>query len=830
MDIRLSRRKFDRQLELALAGKIFDIAGLQQEEIEILHMVQKIKKTQPAAEPAALFRQNLKKRLVNMYDTAPDSADVPLLEDGSAALLAKPRPWSWAFAPLAALAVLAAYVSFAAASPGFYEKYVPPAVKKVLQDNQIVQTGSLKVVSDPSGATVFLNNREQNQTPTEIGGVRAGQHEVKVILAGYQEEQREIEIVPDQLTTVEVSLRALENGMGDLAGTDPAATEDRQVVLQSRSGQDSAIWVASTAGQSMDQAFTITPAADQISVTDNGIIFFSRKSGVGSMIYRVESGQEPQPVIPTPAILSQKFLISPDGTRLGYAASASGQQEVHLGNGQGDDQIVFTSKSHDWSLVGFTDTGVILAELAADGQTVKKVLAVAGAQAEPEEWILPDGTNRLISETSFSREKSRGLLVVNHDQVYLVTAEPSRNRQIFSGAAILAARSKEAVFLSDGLRIWRTGSDSDQLREIYQVPGTLNIKEFVSDPDGGMIAVCLSNNDIAVIDVNGQNVREMPGDGFRRDCLALVAPNTFSADNKIILSPETNDPRSLSLKNKLALVPADREALAVQGDQVVRVSDGDKSLEIISFADTNQPRLIGSLPRASFSSDPGVAANSRYAVVTGGWLQFIDLRQPSQPQVIKEEAVTAVGAAVTSDRAYVVAPGKLLIYNLSGNSPQRISETQIDLTQCLSVALKDNRIFIAAGDDGLLVGDISDDQTMRQLVRERGDFVRAVAPAGKFMYVFSGTPGSLGQTQVWDPAAAKEISRISPAFTRGLVYGRGDNLYGAFPMAAVWRPSDRGLVALAAQAPVENTASGSPVVSLKNFVVVSADNQLLIYQ
>lgn len=98
------------------------------------------------------------------------------------------------------------------------------------------------------------------------------------------------------------------------------------------------------------------------------------------------------------------------------------------------------------------------------------------------------------------------------------------------------------------------------------------------------------------------------------------------------------------------------------------------------------------------------------------------------------------------------------------------------------------------------------------------------------MYVFSGTPGSLGQTQVWDPTAAKEISRISPAFTRGLVYGRGDSLYGAFPMAAVWRPSDRGLVALAAQAPVENTAAESPVVSLKNFVVVSANNQLFIYQ
>lgn len=67
-------------------------------------------------------------------------------------------------------------------------------------------TGTVRVLSSPSGATITLNGSPIGSTPVERSGVPAGLHTVQVSRPGYQSETRQVSVIAGQTTTVSVTL------------------------------------------------------------------------------------------------------------------------------------------------------------------------------------------------------------------------------------------------------------------------------------------------------------------------------------------------------------------------------------------------------------------------------------------------------------------------------------------------------------------------------------------------------------------------------------------------------------------------------------------------
>ncbi len=71
---------------------------------------------------------------------------------------------------------------------------------------RIVQYGSLKVNSNPRRAKVYIDGSYKGTTPLSISSIRAGTHEVKVKMSGYEEWVENVYIEPNQRTEIYASL------------------------------------------------------------------------------------------------------------------------------------------------------------------------------------------------------------------------------------------------------------------------------------------------------------------------------------------------------------------------------------------------------------------------------------------------------------------------------------------------------------------------------------------------------------------------------------------------------------------------------------------------
>ncbi len=837
MDIRNPKTRFDDQLDRAFRGRPIDPSGLLQEEIEILHMVSAIKQVEYRSEPADAFSQNLRKRLLNTHDLMNHAASASvtkesgnLLTAGSNALLPRPRRWAWAVAPIAAVAVLAAYVSFAAASPGFYEKYVPKPVKKVLEDTKVVQTGNLQVTSIPSGATLLLNNQEQGVTPVEIGGVRVGRHNVTVRQDGFEEEQREIEIKADETTSLEFLLVSRGSDVQPTPTPSEITMQDEQVVLLSQNTESSVLQIGSTAGGATETIFKIEPAVEQISVANSGHIFFSQKQGKQTTIYRLAANGDLQIVATSDKALSEKFTVSSDGSAVSFVTGASSDYEIHLFKIGGSDQVIYNSTEQAWLPLAITGDEVIVAQTAIDRRTVKKIITVKSALAQPLEWVLPSGTNILLDSQSAYQAAEGAVLLQNGAS--LVAVKPSASPvDVFQGEANYAAWAGSRVLVVAENKVKLIDLKNNQVQEVYSAPNGLTIKKLISDKKGREIVVWLSDNRLEAISLADLTSQTLYSSLAVEACLAVVDANTFTASGAVINTKESTPAPALYPAGQLELSSAPSEAMAIFGNNILRASDGEKSLEVISLADASRPKVIGSLPRTNFSGDITVASSGRYAVVAGGKLQFIDLVNPGAPKVTFEEAVPAVAVVAVADKAYAIADGKLLVYSLAADKIKKIGETDLGVSQALALAVKNNRLFIAAGDEGLVVVDISQSAKPSVLQRVRDNFVREVAPAGKYMYVFTGNPGSTGQTEVWEVSVPQALKTISPAVALNQVFGAGNFLYATAPKLSVFESVADGELQTKAEAESSGlSAADTLILAIDRNVVTLNEGKLKIYQ
>jgi TonB family protein len=71
-----------------------------------------------------------------------------------------------------------------------------------------VVSGSLKVTTDPDGASVFVNGEERGVTPLEVAALSLGSYEVRIARSGFEDESLHAELTPESpMTTLDVALR-----------------------------------------------------------------------------------------------------------------------------------------------------------------------------------------------------------------------------------------------------------------------------------------------------------------------------------------------------------------------------------------------------------------------------------------------------------------------------------------------------------------------------------------------------------------------------------------------------------------------------------------------
>lgn len=106
-----------------------------------------------------------------------------------------------------------------------YNEKVTLTRGKVLKINARLQVlpGSLKVVTTPPGAALFVNGKRYNNTPAQIKNLKPGKYNIKVSLDKYDDAKRSITIAPGQSPTVRIGMSSNMGGV-DLIINPPGVT------------------------------------------------------------------------------------------------------------------------------------------------------------------------------------------------------------------------------------------------------------------------------------------------------------------------------------------------------------------------------------------------------------------------------------------------------------------------------------------------------------------------------------------------------------------------------------------------------------------------------
>jgi len=100
--------------------------------------------------------------------------------------------------------------------------------------------GGLSVVTDPAGASVYINGESKGITPLQLDRIAAGEHRITVVKDGYLENSRVVRVEAGQRQAIEVRLTSSEGHARHEAQIQPAGGGGE--------GVPTWVWIAAAAG------------------------------------------------------------------------------------------------------------------------------------------------------------------------------------------------------------------------------------------------------------------------------------------------------------------------------------------------------------------------------------------------------------------------------------------------------------------------------------------------------------------------------------------------------------------------------------------------------
>ncbi len=124
----------------------------------------------------------------------------------------------------------------------FAKGYKIDLVNKTLE-----QTGMIAVISNPQGASIYLNNHLISATNYTISNLSPGEYVVKVVKEGYASWEKRVEVKPQVVTPLEITLFPAVPELRPLTYTgvgDPKISFDgTKVAYKVKNGEKSGLWV-----------------------------------------------------------------------------------------------------------------------------------------------------------------------------------------------------------------------------------------------------------------------------------------------------------------------------------------------------------------------------------------------------------------------------------------------------------------------------------------------------------------------------------------------------------------------------------------------------------
>ncbi len=99
--------------------------------------------------------------------------------------------------------------------------------------------GGLSIITDPAGASVYVNGESKGVTPLRVGAVAAGDHRVTVVKEGYLENSRVVSVEAGRIRELEVRLTSSDGAAGHAAQITPGGEGG---------GVPAWVWIAAGAG------------------------------------------------------------------------------------------------------------------------------------------------------------------------------------------------------------------------------------------------------------------------------------------------------------------------------------------------------------------------------------------------------------------------------------------------------------------------------------------------------------------------------------------------------------------------------------------------------
>jgi len=124
--------------------------------------------------------------------------------------------------------------------------------------------GGLSVVTDPAGASVYINGESKGITPLQLDRIAAGEHRITVVKDGYLENSRVVRVEAGQRQALEVRLTSSEGHARHAAQVQPAGGGG--------GGVPTWVWIAAAAGGGTAAYFLLretneAPTCSGVSVT-----------------------------------------------------------------------------------------------------------------------------------------------------------------------------------------------------------------------------------------------------------------------------------------------------------------------------------------------------------------------------------------------------------------------------------------------------------------------------------------------------------------------------------------------------------------------------------
>jgi hypothetical protein len=799
MDIKNPAQKFNDELDKVLNNQPANTNGLLPEEAELLRLARALKKSAVTEAPAENFQVNLRKRLLNEAETflTASSKRVPLPELSASepkGLLARPRRrWAWAAVPLAVVAFLAVYSSIALASPGFYEKYVPGAVKDILSDSALIKTGGVAINSDPAGATIYINDRQKGKTPTEISDLRVGRHRLKIKKEGFVDWQEEIEIEAGIIKQIQADLAVAPVISGENKDSGSAGLELSAGQLVGFSEALMAFEINNPLATETAAIASFTKKISRPTLGGNGNIFYvySEDNKIACLF---PSGKQ-EILTEFSGEIIGPIVATSDGATLFWVGKAEGQAVVFstdVAKKQTQKISDVPEKNSETSLVGTASGWVYYAVTAganaavadlgiinlADGTDIRLPLPMAGVSGSFV--IAPDSTRILYKNIS--------------GQPVIFNSEKDFQLEIDLTADYLAWVGDSKVAISVGTKVFLVDLGSPEPTEIFS--GSEKINNLVTDKKGRTVAFAAGGK-IYKYDVTGGSVQEIIGDSDSA-LLGFVPAGTWSAGERLY-APDSREAESdpLALMGRLDLPAATFEDIALAGDYAYRVSNGANSLEVISLTDPQKPGVIATLPARGFYKDIKVGLSGNKLVAVGGRLVVFDVTNPDRPKKIYDADNDATQVVTAGETAYVVAGSKLRAYDIA-TEPVLLGEISLPVT-AYDLEYHSGKVYVAGGDGGFVVVDVSNPRELKIVQTEGRGFVRQVAVAGDYVYAVAGVPGGGGEVFVYNKNSGGHVRDISPAFTVSDIITSGNKIYSHYPRVEIYQVNEAGEVILLKQ-------------------------------